>query len=636
MGNIALNFVPLVEQDKKQKIYRKIVLDSSQPRQERDYRVNLPKDEGDQEDWELFDICTTERDGYEEFTCEFSLNHILTVHLIYLKFRDLAEKSNALEIDHETKSKIASKQVRFREEEFPEGSIEIVVTPYYLKTQRLFGFVIEHKFSLRHDQEFNRKIQMLSLSLDKSGKSNTFFYRDKREKIQNFIDGQLLRLVEGTDIEIEPNFAVLRTGSLDVKTYLVGDNNESRSQFVGIVNSGPYKRLHDQAQFLFVFNEKTRSLAREIYSGLVGKLFPGQFSGLESMFSLSMNRDVVEHKLVENFDSNAIQDIGRQVEQIKSNNPNKKIMIVAVLPKGSKGSQATFDAYGHLKLMALARNAYCQVITEDTFYRRDQLKWAISNIGLQIFSKLGGTPWLLKPASNNCLMFGLGSVRETRNETTTRHSAYTVCVDSTGDFKYVKPLTSSPSEHTYLENLETRLQEVLSAELSHNHQSLVLHLPHKISWKEIRAIKKVASSVREESDIEVIVIRINTNHKFLGFSKHNTCVPHESEFVQLSTNEFLVWTEGLQYGKEVLHKRVSEPLYIEFIQSPQNWETKRRCLQDILNLSGANWRGFNSKARPISILYSRLIAKFIEEFTRLDTNIDTRLVQAESKAPWFL
>ncbi len=132
------------------------------------------------------------------------------------------------------------------------------------------------------------------------------------------------------------------------------------------------------------------------------------------------------------------------------------------------------------------------------------------------------------------------------------------------------------------------------------------------------------------------MIRINTKHRFLGFSDHNTCVPYESSYIQLSRSEFLIWAEGLQYGKEILHKRVSEPLYVQFLESQENWETKKECLQDILNLTGANWRGFNSKAQPISILYSRLIARFMKEFSHLDDVRDMSIVSAESIAPWFL
>ena len=405
---------------------------------------------------------------------------------------------------------------------------------------------------------------------------------------------------------------------------------------MGIKSNGPYRQINNNVRYLFVFSEKTRSLARDVYSGLLGKLFPGQFSGLNSMFALPIHKDIVEHHLVQTFDTNSIQSIEDRIKELKKNYPQDKICIVVVIPKGFKGVDAAFDAYGHLKLLALRHKSYCQFVTEDTFFKKDQLKWSISNIGLQIFSKLGGAPWLVKPAKSNCLIFGIGSVQEIVDEKIAKYTAYTVCLDSSGDFKYIKPLASSSSEESYLENLKAKLHEVLSNELGEQYKSLVLHLPFKISRNEIQVIKDVVASIRQDDQFEVIIIRINTKHKFLGFSDHNTCVPYESTYVQLSKNEFLVWAEGLQYGKEVLHKRVSEPLYVNFLESIEDWTTKKECLQDILNLTGANWRGFNSKAQPISILYSRLIAKFMKEFSHLENVNDMSIVSAESVAPWFL
>jgi hypothetical protein len=376
-------------------------------------------------------------------------------------------------------------------------------------------------------------------------------------------------------------------------------------------------------------------LARDIYLGLVGKLFPGQFPGLRSMFSLPIEKGIVDHFLVADFDKSSLCDLNKKITEMKASYPDHKIIMLPVLPKGFKGVEAAFDAYGNLKVMALKEGVYCQVVTEDTFYKKDQLKWSISNIGLQVFSKLGGAPWLVKPAKNGCLIFGLGTVQERMGRIVNKYTAYTICLDSSGDFKYIKPLASSGDETSYLDNLKASLKEVLSSELGDQYKSIVLHLPFKISRKEIGVIRSVVKDIRDDK-FEVIVIRINTKHKFLGFSSHNTCVPYESSFAQLSKTEFLVWAEGLQYGKEVLHKRVSEPLYIEFLESQENWNTKRDCLQDILNLTGANWRGFNSKAQPISILYSTLIAKFMKEFSHLESVNDMDIVSAESVAPWFL
>jgi predicted transcriptional regulator len=310
-------------------------------------------------------------------------------------------------------------------------------------------------------------------------------------------------------------------------------------------------------------------------------------------------------------------------------------MLIAILPKGFKGVEGIFDAYGYLKLLALKHGIYCQFVTEDTFFKKDQLKWSISNIALQIFSKLGGKPWLVKPAKNNCLILGLGSAHEEVEGEIKKFVAYTVCLDSSGDFKYIKPLSSSQNQNEYIRDLALSLEEILRSELDAHYTSFVLHLPSKIKREEIDAIKDVVKKIRNDNSCEVIVVKINTWHRFYGFGNHNTRVPYESSLIQLSQNQFLLWAEGRQHGKEVLH-RVSEPLLIDFLESPKSSESKFECLQDILNLTGANWRGFNSKAQPISILYSKLIADFMKEFSHLDECKDFSVLRAESVAPWFL
>ncbi|MDM7856875.1 Piwi domain-containing protein [Thiopseudomonas acetoxidans] len=634
MNEIELNFVSLFQQSRGGTIYRKIITDSSSFKEKESFRTRLPAHKGAVQ-WDLFDISFEEREGYEAYVFDYTENPILAVHMIYRELL-LVLGSNTSDVNYYTPEKaIRLKEVCFIVERFDEGNAEVIVRPYYLKSKKLFGFLLEHKFSLKDEQPFNKKTQIRSYSLDKSGRPNVFFYKDKKQILDRFLKETLYPLLSKSDLDFNTKFTTLSAEKLDVKTYIVGGGKTATSQFMGIKSNGPYRRLDANPRYLFVFSEQTRTLARDIYTGLTGKLFPGQFSGLDEMFSLPIYKDIVEHHLVTKFNEQSILDIENQVCKLKSSYPQDKIMLVAVLPRGFKGVDSAFDAYGHIKLMALKNNTYCQVVTEDTFFEKNKLKWSISNIGLQIFSKLGGAPWLVKPAKSSCLIFGIGSVQEMEHGNIKKYTAYTVCLDSSGDFKYIKPLSTSDNEESYLESLKNNLSQVMSSEESGRYSSLVLHLPYKISRKEIDVIKDVVSELKKET-CEVIVVRMNTKHKFLGFSAHNTCVPYESSYIQLSRSEFLVWPEGLQYGKEVLNKRISEPLYIDFIESKENWETKKECLQDILNLTGANWRGFNSKALPISILYSRLIAKFMKEFSHLENVSDMSIVSADSVAPWFL
>jgi len=634
MDDIQLNYFPLEVQNQSFSVFRKRVEDSSQARSEEDYRVNLPVNPQDKV-WKLYDVSLHDKEDYEILDCDYLLNSVLTLHVIYCQLLQKLESRDNVDYYLPKSNAISRKEIYFRHKKYNEGFSEIVVSPYFLKAKGLYGFLFEHKFSLNEGQPSNRNTQKLSFSLDKSGRPNVYFYKDKKSEISDFIENTFSKLVVDAGLVVDEDFCWVDTNNLDVKTYLVGKGNEARSQFMGIKSNGPYRPIVENVRYLFVFSERTRALARDIYLGLVGKLFPGQFPGLGSMFSLPIHKGVVDHHMVDDFNKPSLDGLNEKITELKSSYPDLKIIMIPVLPKGFKGVEAAFDAYGNLKVMALKDEVYCQVVTEDTFYKKDQLKWSISNIGLQVFSKLGGAPWLVRPAKSGCLIFGLGTVQERTSRTINKYTAYTVCLDSSGDFKYIKPLASSGNETCYLDNLKGSLKDVLSSELGDQYNSIVLHLPYKISRKEIAVIRSVVREIRDD-DFEVIVIRINTKHKFLGFSSHNTCVPYESSFTQLSKTEFLLWAEGLQYGKEVLHKRISEPLYIEFLESQESWDTKRDCLQDILNLTGANWRGFNSKAQPISILYSRLIAKFMKEFSHLESVNDMDIVSAESVAPWFL
>ncbi len=477
MYKLELNFVPLQNQDQFLTIYRKRVADSSKKKDDTDYRVNLPEKE-DGQDWELFDVSLTSKNGYEEFECAFSLNNVLTLHVLYHHLIERIEKSGTNIDYYLPKKSVVRKEIGLIYRKYEEGNSDVFVSLYYLKKEGLFGFLLEHKFTLKDNQPFNRNTQILSFSLDKSGKPNIYFYKDKRAKLYGFSKSILTPLLGDSDLKIEADFFHLDSNKLDVKTYLIGKNNTARSQFIGIKSHGPYRLINDNVRYLFLFSERTRSLARDIYIGLTGKLFPGQFSGLKRMFLLPIEKDIVEHCLVEAFDKSSLDDIQKKIEAIKRSFPNEKVMIVAVLPKGHKGVDVAYDAYGHIKLMALEQDAYCQVVTEDTFYKKGRLKWSISNIGLQIFSKLGGAPWLVKPAKNNCLIFGLGSVQEMTDGEVNKYTAYTVCLDSSGDFKYIKPLSSSSDEDNYLSNLKDSLREVLSSELGKQYQSFVLHLPY--------------------------------------------------------------------------------------------------------------------------------------------------------------
>ncbi len=237
MKKLKLNFVPLSLQDQDLTVYRKIVPHSSEEKTDNDYRIKLPRREGDEE-WSLFDVSLANKEGYSKYSCSFQLNPVLSVYYIYQNLIALLKNNNSKPAFNLPVKEFSRKEVCFVVEEFKEGISEIITKPYYLKESKLFGFLLEHKFSLKDRQQFNRKTQILSYSLDKLGKPNVYFYKDKKREIDGFVKNTFLPLLARSNLAVDNELTDLSADKLDLKSYIVGNGNTARSQFVGIKSNG--------------------------------------------------------------------------------------------------------------------------------------------------------------------------------------------------------------------------------------------------------------------------------------------------------------------------------------------------------------------------------------------------------------
>ena len=209
--------------------------------------------------------------------------------------------------------------------------------------------------------------------------------------------------------------------------------------------------------------------------------------------------------------------------------------------------------------------------------------------------------------------------------------AYSVLLESSGKFLKIQPLANAVSKSDYLRQMVNSVSLLLD-DVSNRYNKVVFHIPEKIKLKDIKEIEKVLNN--SNTNISLYIIKINENSKFFGYdNNNNSLIPFESSYVRLSNREFLIWTEGLNYHNPMVRKRYGNPLYVEiFYSNSKEDKNYKLLLQDILNLSGANFRGFNAKALPVSIYYPKLIAKFNKGFE--DFNLDMIIKNAEK--PWFL
>jgi hypothetical protein len=95
----------------------------------------------------------------------------------------------------------------------------------------------------------------------------------------------------------------------------------------------------------------------------------------------------------------------------------------------------------------------------------------------------------------------------------------------------------------------------------------------------------------------------------------------------------LLWFEGVFPDNPSVKKAFPGPTHLEFLHvSDDKMIGDEQVLQDLVNLSGANWRGFNAKSAPVSIFYCHLVADLIRRFQERDLP----LPEVKELRPWFL
>ena len=528
------------------------------------------------------------------------------------------------------------KRVEITVGHFPEGIQVISLEPYLLRAHRQFGILANFRFHPEEEYRGTREALRRSLSLDRHGRSNRNHYADRYSQLLRFVERFHsvifpLRLPGGHNVAVDSRFTELTSEKLDVKHYIVGSNREARSQYMGVKESGPLNCTPDETRFCFLYRPEDRTLSHDLFRALRGDTFR-TFPGMEAMFKLSLRNEHVSGIPLSGFSYKEIEQVADRVVS-ESNGSN---IVPIVLTPFSRHDDLEYNSqYWLLKHAFLSRNLPLQVVANETVKNKNKLKWSASGIGLQIFAKAGGIPWKVRPRTERCLIVGVGQAHQMVDERISRYFAYSVLTDSSGVFEEVRTLGESQDEGDYMQYFSENLRNIFD-EYSDRFSNFVVHTTFKIRRNELNTIANILSERHAQRTAgDFVSIKFNDRNRFFGFARgHNSRVPYESSLIRLSTNEFLVWFEGLQYGQPTVRKRIGNPLHVQFTfpQDGLSMDKRRDHLQDAINLSGANWRGFNAKSLPVSVYYAQIIARYLGEFE--SHNLPP--IDVNTLTPWFL
>ena len=631
MRGVALNFFPLETDQFTITLYRLPFVEDARPKigDEEAVRRYLTVDDQPNNYWTLFQ----QTPGGTETVCEPFDNSYATLDALRLALIQSCKnnlKSNEFHI-------IGGflRRVEIVIGTYPEGLKVVSLEPYLLHSRHQFGFLADFRFHPDEEHRGTRRSLQLSLSIDRHGQPNLNYYADRYSHLVSYVDKFHdrifpLHMPDGQKVEVGSRLVELSSETLAVKNYVVGSGNESRSQFMAVKESGPFKQCAKDTHLYFLYRQEDHPLSRDLFRALRGDTF-STFPGMERMFHLPISKENVSGATLSDFNTLEIQRIR---DRVVADAAGRKVIPIVLTPFSRHDAPDKNAAYWTLKHAFLSKGLPIQVVTTETVADKNKLKWSTSSIGLQIFSKLGGTPWKVRPRTARCLIVGVGQAHRVSEGHIDRFFAYSVLTDSSGVFEEVRVLGEAGDEKRYIDEFSANLRQIFS-DYSDKFSSFVIHATFSIRKRELESIAAALSEQQEQAKTgEFVSLKFNDRNRFFGFAAdHNSRVPYESTMVPLSRSEFLVWFEGLQYGRSIVHKMVGRPLHVKFTYPEGlNQHQQRAHLQDAINLSGANWRGFNAKSLPVSVYYAQLIAKYLKEFEshglpKVDVNI---------LSPWFL
>jgi len=626
---IKLNFYPLVTQQFEFKVWRKPYNIELKSTIQNLHRNTLPIDYHSTEKRSEYWISFEPIEGFEEFTCKQDFNNPLT--LGYLHYATAKKTSDTLSNNEYVPEDGFRKRVFFILREHVSGKESIWIEPFFLSPAHKFGFLMDFKFIKNPAVPFSRDIQRLSLSLDNAFRSNRNFYIDRFQKILEFskFRERIFPMLSNTGIElnISNNLEELPVQSLNSKKYTFGNEGTDSSQFKGISSFGPLEHISSQVLFAYIYKNSDKDYVNDLKSALRGDSYGVAFKGLQKVFGLKVEAEydiIISDVLKVNLE-HAVSEIIR----IKSENKDALVLPIFIEDENDE------NAYYTMKYLFLKQRIPLQVVTVQLLKKREQFKWAASNIALQIFAKLGGKPWKVVPAYSKSIIFGIGQSHQEEDDKIVKYFAYSVCTDSSGIYKKINVLGRSTDKQTYLEQLKNNMILTIKEHMGGEYTQCVLHIPFKIKMEELASISEAINSLSGiANSMNFIVLRINVHNKFFGYANTNSLIPYEGSYILINNKpkSYLVWFEGLQRLGESVYKRMPGPVHIEFYWNSKILSNEERLnyLQDVLNLSGANWRGFNATSLPVSIYYCELITEFLKKFPQ---EID---VMEQLMVPWFI
>lgn len=407
--------------------------------------------------------------------------------------------------------------------------------------------------------------------------------------------------------------------------------------YAGLRRFGPYDGSDvefDHDSVLFVFPDHLAGVAREVARALVDGI--GNYPGFEAMFRVPLTASTAIAEVPVAVGSatttGALRDAYRDALREWLVGPGRAAVDLAFVVVPRSPSWETASAYYEAKTLLSAAAIPTQMITAELAEDRERLKWSAANLALAAFVKLGGVPWIVDvPDDERDLVIGVG--RSPVRDGGDRTFGYAVSFVSDGSYRYTWSFAPAASERSYRTRLEEALAHALQdrRRLAEPPRRLVFHLGRRTGRTEVAAIRAAMSGAGSTLPAAFVHVDDSSPYDLLDYTSARL-VPPQGVMVRLDARTALLQSEG--------PSRLAPPhgpLLIELDpRSDVGPEALDGLVEQALRLSAANWRAFNARSKPVTLVYGERLAQLVGHLERGSSWRPETLSTEIGRRPWFL
>ncbi len=290
-----------------------------------------------------------------------------------------------------------------------------------------------------------------------------------------------------------------------------------------------------------------------------------------------------------------------------------------------KNQPADKSAYNRLKAKLISKQIPSQSMLVENAQKNNDFH--VRNLALNIYSKIGGTPWAIEKDGFEHSEFVLG-IGSTIDDKKTRNIGFASVFDHHGSY-----MVGSCSPLCKLEDYRDNLQSYLIATLNDIIDSrgivkgaklrLIFHIFKDASRKyEIAAIKQCLEEF-VNYEIEYAILSVSFDHPYKFFSGSNHQI-ERGTFVKLTSNRALIFMGG----------RCSKPLQIK-LDSRSTYQDIFELTKQVLYFSHLSHKSFMPAMKPVTTTYPQKLAQLTSDLLKIN-HWDPDMLHGMKDKLWFI